>query len=128
MSFNSIIFILCFLPVSVLGYYALSMSPVHRLRLAFLVAMSLAFYGRAQMHSVPLLLGSVTFNYVIARLMVKYRDRPGLMKGLRTFGVTVDAGLLLETSPDLGFYRNAAVEGIGNTSGVKLDAGMRYRF
>jgi len=41
---------------------------------------------------------------------------------------SVDAGLLLETSHDLGFYSNAAVEGIGNTSGVKLDAGMRYRF
>jgi len=41
---------------------------------------------------------------------------------------SVDAGLLVETSHDLGFYSNAAVEGIGNTSGVKLDAGVRYRF
>ena len=41
---------------------------------------------------------------------------------------SVDAGLLLETNHDLGFYTNAAVVGIGNTSGVKLDAGVRYRF
>lgn len=41
---------------------------------------------------------------------------------------SVDAGLVLETSHDLGFFTNAAVVGIGNTSGVKLDAGVRYRF
>ena len=41
---------------------------------------------------------------------------------------SVDAGLMVETSHDLGFYSNAAVVGIGNTSGVKLDAGVRYRF
>jgi autotransporter-associated beta strand protein len=41
---------------------------------------------------------------------------------------SIDAGLVLETNHDLGFYTNAAVVGIGNTSGVKLDAGVRYRF
>lgn len=41
---------------------------------------------------------------------------------------SLDAGLVLETSHDLGFYTNAAVDGLGNSSGVKLDAGMRYRF
>jgi autotransporter-associated beta strand protein len=41
---------------------------------------------------------------------------------------SVDAGLTVETSHDLGFFTDAAVVGLGNTSGVKLDAGMRYRF
>ena len=41
---------------------------------------------------------------------------------------SLDAGLVLETSHDLGFYTNAAVDGLGNSSGVKLDAGVRYRF
>lgn len=41
---------------------------------------------------------------------------------------SVDAGLVLETSHNLGFFTNAAVVGLGNTSGVKLDAGMRFRF
>ena len=54
MSFNSIIFVLLFLPVSVLGYYLLSLTPLHRLRLPFLILMSLIFYGRAQMSYIPL--------------------------------------------------------------------------
>jgi len=41
---------------------------------------------------------------------------------------SLDAGLVLETSHNLGFYTNAAVDGLGNSSGVKLDAGVRYRF
>jgi fibronectin-binding autotransporter adhesin len=41
---------------------------------------------------------------------------------------SVDAGLTVETSHDLGFFTDAAVVGIGNVSGVKLDAGVRYRF
>ena len=41
---------------------------------------------------------------------------------------SVDAGLVVETNHDLGFFTDAAVVGLGNTSGVKLDAGVRYRF
>lgn len=41
---------------------------------------------------------------------------------------SVDAGLVVETSHSVGFYTNADLVGLGNTTGVKLDAGFRYRF
>ena len=70
LSFNSIIFVLFFLPASVLGYYVLSLTPLHRLRLPFLIMMSLIFYGRAQISYIPLLLGSIIANYLIAAMIV----------------------------------------------------------
>ena len=72
MLFNSYPFIFLFLPVALLGYFALgrvsNLFPVIWLALA-----SLAFYGVSNWQFVPLLLASVAFNYLIGWLLISGR-------------------------------------------------------
>lgn len=95
MSFNSIIFVLLFLPASVFGYYFLSLTPLHRLRLPFLIAMSFGFYGHAQRIYIPLLVGSIIVNYLIA-VMIKRNMAQERRKQLwLAVGVIANAGALI---------------------------------
>lgn len=95
MSFNSIIFVLLFLPFSVIGYYVLSLTPLHRLRLPFLILMSLLFYGRAQMSYIPLLLGSIVANYLIAAMIARNKGHESAKRFWLTLGVIANAGALI---------------------------------
>lgn len=95
MSFNSIIFILLFLPAAVLGYYGLSLTPLHRLRLPFLITVSLLFYGRAQATYIPLLLGSIIANYIIAVMLVRNAAHEQAKRLWLALGVIANAGALI---------------------------------
>ncbi len=95
MSFNSIIFILCFLPVSILGYYNLALTSLHRLRLPFLIVMALVFYGRAQLSYIPLLLGSIIVNYILAVMITRNMTHDRAKRFWLTLGVVANTGLLL---------------------------------
>jgi alginate O-acetyltransferase complex protein AlgI len=95
LSFNSIIFIVLFLPVAVLGYYTLSLTPLHRLRLPFLITMSLLFYGRAQVTYIPLLLGSVIANYLVALMIVRNMAHERVKQYWLALGVIANAGALI---------------------------------
>lgn len=69
MLFNSYIFVLLFLPVTVTGYYLLnklhSDTPAH----LFLLGMSLWFYGYFNISYLPIILASVGVNYALYRAM-----------------------------------------------------------
>jgi D-alanyl-lipoteichoic acid acyltransferase DltB (MBOAT superfamily) len=99
MSFSSLIFVLAFLPAAVLGYYLLALSPLHRLRLPFLIVMGLFFYGRAQPSYLPLLIASIAANYllavVIARNVTPDGSRDRIKGAWLTFGVTANTVMLL---------------------------------
>src|SRR5271156_2852236 len=95
MSFNSLIFILWFMPASVLGYYALALSPLHRLRLPFLILMTLIFYGRAQLSYIPLLLVSIVVNYIVAIMIARNMANNRAKQTWLTLGVLANAGLLV---------------------------------
>jgi len=95
MSFNSIIFVLAFLPVTVIGYYTLALTPLHRLRLPFLILMSLIFYGRAQISYIPLVLGSIIVNYCFAAMIARNTGREAVKNAWLTFGVIANTGVLL---------------------------------
>lgn len=69
MLFNSIGFIFLFLPLGLLGYYLLALSPWPLLRRLFLVALTLIFYAFAGPQFLPLLLGSVVFNYLAGQVI-----------------------------------------------------------
>jgi len=112
MSFNSIIFVLWFLPVSVLGYYALALSPLHRLRLPFLILMTLIFYGRAQLSYIPLLLGSILINYFIAVMITRNMANERAKRVWLTLGTVADAGLLVALK-----YLSTAVHAVAATLG-----------
>lgn len=62
MLFNSYVFIFCFLPIVLFGYFRIGKSS-HALASLWLAAASLFFYGWWDVRYVNLLLGSIVFNY-----------------------------------------------------------------
>jgi alginate O-acetyltransferase complex protein AlgI len=95
MAFNSVMFFVVFMPASVLGYYLLALTPLHRLRLPFLILMGLIFYGRAQISYIPLLVGSIVINYFIATRIAASAANDRAKRTWLTLGVVLDSGLLL---------------------------------
>jgi alginate O-acetyltransferase complex protein AlgI len=112
MSFNSIVFLLGFLPATVLGYYFLALTPLHRLRLPFLILMSLLFYGRAQISYIPLLLGSILANYGVAVMLARNAERERAKNWWLAIGVIANTGVLLTLK-----YLSAVVGALAATVG-----------
>jgi alginate O-acetyltransferase complex protein AlgI len=95
MLFNSSAFLFGFLPVCLVGFYGLAM--VNRgWAEIYLLLSSLVFYGWYNFQSVPLLVGSVIFNYCVGK-----RIRALVNQGLGTatewcsFGIFVNVALLI---------------------------------
>lgn len=93
MLFNSAIFIAGFLPTVLVGFILLAGSGRRRLAAAWLTLASLAFYGWWNPAYVPLLLGSMLFNYLLGGYLLRHPSRLIL-------GVGIAANLLL-----LGYYK-----------------------
>lgn len=66
MLFNTYLFFLGFLPLTLAGYFLLSKYSV-RLSIVFLFIASTVFYGYWYIHYLPLLLGSICVNYLIGQ-------------------------------------------------------------
>jgi D-alanyl-lipoteichoic acid acyltransferase DltB (MBOAT superfamily) len=101
MLFNSYSFIFLFLPVVLLGYFALGRAgdpaPVIWLALA-----SLVFYSVSNWQFVPLLLASVAFNYLIGLLLITQHLRALPRRAVLAAGVTCNL-LALGTFKYAGF-------------------------
>ncbi len=95
MLFNSAIFILGFLPVSWIGFFALGVSGHRKLAVAWLTLASLFFYSWWNPTYLPLLLASMGANYLFGRLLTRHQHRP-----LLVFGVAANLALL-------GYYKYA---------------------
>ncbi|GLI39684.1 MBOAT family protein [Geobacter hydrogenophilus] len=117
MLFNSYEFILAFLPVTLLLYYLLNGKRLAVAANSWLLFASLFFYGWWDIKYVPLILGSILFNYTIGSLLA---DGAGARRGVSrkaifVFGIV--ANLLL-----LGFFKYVDFF-ITNVNWV-LDAGL----
>ncbi|MCM1027382.1 MAG: MBOAT family protein [Roseburia sp.] len=93
MLFNSVLFIVIFLPASLLGWYLLQ-----RLRWAgwariFMIGMSLWFYGYYNIRYLWILVFSVLFNYTCSRLL-NASENGGLRKLLLACGIAGNLALL----------------------------------
>jgi alginate O-acetyltransferase complex protein AlgI len=101
MLFNSYPFIFLFLPIVLIGYFALGrfsqLVPV-----IWLVLASLAFYAVGNWQFVALLLASIAFNYGIGWLLIAARLRGGLRFAALTIGVAGDL-MVLGTFKYAGF-------------------------
>ncbi|MGV2908005.1 MBOAT family protein, partial [Achromobacter sp. AGC25] len=93
MLFNSYLFLLIFLPVTLAVYYALGPLNV-RLAALWLCLTSLVFYGWWNPQFVVLLAGSIAFNYVISQLILHNAGRPRLQGLIVGLGVGADLVLL----------------------------------
>ena len=126
MLFNSYLFIFLFLPIALIGYFALgrlgNLAPVMWLALA-----SLVFYSVSNWQFVLLLLASVAFNYGIGLLLISGRLRPLPRFAVLTIGV---AGDLLV----LGYFKYAgflaanlnAIFSTGFTVNILLPVGISF--
>ncbi len=109
MLFNSYVFIFGFLPVTLAGCFLLARRAGPVAAQLWLIAASLAFYASWNIRYVPLLLGSVLFNWLIARAMRRHR---GPLLGL---GILVDLGLLAYYK-----YTNFFIDAVNTLAGAHL--------
>ena len=96
MLFQSCSFIFAFLPVCAGGFFLLGRLAGPEWALRWLVAASLFFYGWWDARFVPLLVGSVLFNHLIARgiRVLRQRDSQHTAKLLLAGGIVLDLGVL----------------------------------
>lgn len=92
MLFNSYIFVLLFLPLCVVGYFALNKIRAGAANL-FLFGMSLWFYGYLNPRYLMIICFSILFNYCLSFLMSR-RSKQRLRKTLLVLGIAVNLGLL----------------------------------
>ncbi len=93
MLFNSLPFLLLFLPLSLAGYYLLgALRP--RLAAIWLCLASLVFYGWWNPAFVTLLLGSIAFNYLVSLGILSTEPRPRLQLWILAGGVFANLALL----------------------------------
>lgn len=71
MLFNSYIFVLTFLPVCITGYFVLNYFNLKTLGQAFLLGMSLWFYGYFNVKYLWIIIASIGFNYIFYILLSK---------------------------------------------------------
>lgn len=82
MLFNSPVFIAGFLPICIAGFYWFGMMGRQQLALAWLTGMSLVFYGWWNVAFVPLLVGSIAFNFLLGRLLARSPSKHLLVIGV----------------------------------------------
>ncbi len=89
MLFHSQTFLLIFLPLALVGYYLLAAH--RRARAWLLIAASLVFYGFWDPRLVPLLVGSVSANWLLARAFARlprgYLAAAGIVLNLAVLGI-----------------------------------------
>ena len=94
MLFNSQLFILLYLPITLTVFLILSRWASNTITLLWLVMASLFFYGWWNPNYLPLLAGSILVNFMLARLMVHSRRKSHHRFTLLTIGVVFNLGLL----------------------------------
>jgi alginate O-acetyltransferase complex protein AlgI len=75
MLFNSYLYIFLFLPIALMGFFCIARLGTETAAIAWLVLLSLVFYGWWDPIYIPLLLGSVAFNYFFGGYLQSTQDR-----------------------------------------------------
>ncbi len=117
MLFNSYIFILFFLPVTLVLYFGLNHVGKQIEAKVVLIGMSLWFYAYFHFSYLLILIGSILFNYLCARRLI-VSDREEIRKLILLFGVTVNLGIIFYFKY-LGFF----IDNINKLFGFSLSAG-----
>ena len=92
MLFNSYIFILCFLPIVMIGYYGCNHWKKEKQAKWFLIIASLVFYGYFDVRYLPVILASICFNYGFSRILSKKSEN--YKRPILGAGIACNVGLL----------------------------------
>lgn len=90
MLFNSYIFILCFLPLTLIGYFLINRTTKYQIANLFLIGMSLWFYGYYNPVYLIVIICSILVNYILSRGII-LNDGKLTGKWLLTIGVAANA-------------------------------------
>ena len=94
MLFNSYIFILAFLPLTLIIYFLLGRLPEkNSCNKIFLVLASFVFYGYNHPGYVPIIAGSIVINYLLSQQMLN-SSKKALRLTLLLIGITGNLGVL----------------------------------
>ena len=106
MLFNSYVFMLAFLPLTLLGYFLLGRLPEKiQLNKVFLVLASFLFYGYNNPSYVPIIAGSILINYALSQLMLAQRKK-ALRLPLMLLGLFLNLGVLFYFKYHDFFFEN----------------------
>ncbi len=94
MSFHSFTFIFALLPVTVAGYFVLGRLPDRRWAKSWLIIASLVFFTASSARDLPLLAGSVAFNWLIAIQLMKKDASPTSRRTLFIVGISTNIAFL----------------------------------
>ncbi|MBP3604407.1 MAG: MBOAT family protein [Lachnospiraceae bacterium] len=92
MLFNSYIFIFLFFPLTLIGYYTLNHFKKYKSALAFVIGMSLWFYGYNNIYYLYVLITSIIVNYFITNQMMHF-DTPKVRRVFLGFGLFFNIGI-----------------------------------
>ena len=125
MLFNSCEFIFLFLPIAFAGFFILGHKGQKRFATLWLVLASFFFYGYWDIKYVPLLFGSISFNYLVGRQLEKQNRN----KWWLLFGIVVNVVLLgyfKYTDFFLGTVNELAGESMFNLPHIVLPLGISF--
>jgi alginate O-acetyltransferase complex protein AlgI len=95
MLFNSYEYILLFLPLSLIVFYSLNHWKLTMASKSWLVFVSLFFYGWWKIDYIPLIIGSILFNFAVGSSLSKHRGRGRYIRKLiLIIGLLGNLGLL----------------------------------
>ena len=101
MLFNSPVFLLAFLPLSLMGFFLLARSAGRHAALGFLLFVSLLFYAYSSPFNLVLFLITVVVNFLLGAAIARFRDRSqvwlvgGIVLNLLLIGYFKYAGFLV---------------------------------
>lgn len=93
MQFNSYVFLLLFLPLSVCGYFLLHRAKKLNWAKAYLLGMSLWFYGFFNWHYLLIMSASIGVNYAMNRIMNRSQN-PRVRRAAFWAGMILNIGML----------------------------------
>ncbi|MHA7680378.1 MBOAT family O-acyltransferase [Cupriavidus sp. PET2-C1] len=128
MLFNSLLFLLLFLPIALLVHYLLGARSL-RAAAAWLCLTSFVFYGWWNPQFVALLAVSIAFNYGVSQLILYFKGRTVLQTLATALGVAADLGLLLHYkyfTALLGFLHELGLSGASPAGSVILPLGISF--
>lgn len=111
MFFTSNSFIFLFLPISLIGYYGIGRLHT-RASAAWLGVVSIVYYGWFNPIYVPLLFGSLTFNYATSAVMDRFVTKPATQTAVLAVGILANLFLLFFYKylfPILGFFHSSGL-------------------
>ena len=107
MLFNSYEFIFLFLPITFIGFFTFARYVGKQAAISWIVAASFFFYGWWDVRYLPLLFGSICFNYIIGSCIGRYYLRRkiflfgGILGNLLLLGYFKYAGFFVQTINDV---------------------------